>query len=89
MQLVQKYYYIFYFTVCHLKLFLKEKSKVQIQGLGKKKNPLNKNQGWDPSIKSTRQMKTQVDTTQRKKNLANNQQNLGKEPMQKGFMAMK
>ncbi len=33
----------------------------------KKKNPVNKNQGWEPSIKSTRQMRTQVDTSQRKK----------------------
>jgi hypothetical protein len=32
----------------------------------KRKNLVNKNQGWDPSIKSTRQMKAQVDATQRK-----------------------
>jgi hypothetical protein len=31
----------------------------------KKKNLVNQNQGWEPSIKSTRQMKTQEDTTQR------------------------
>jgi hypothetical protein len=32
----------------------------------KKKNPVNKNQRWNPSIKSTRQKRTQVDTTQRR-----------------------
>jgi hypothetical protein len=32
----------------------------------KKKNHVNKNQGWNSSIKSTKQMRTQVDTTQRK-----------------------
>jgi hypothetical protein len=32
----------------------------------KKKNHAYKNQGWDPSIKSTRQMKAEADTTQRK-----------------------
>jgi hypothetical protein len=31
----------------------------------KKKNLVNKNQGWEPSIKSTRHMRTQEDTTQR------------------------
>ncbi len=33
----------------------------------REENPVNKNQGWEPSIKSTRQMRTQVDTTKRKK----------------------
>jgi hypothetical protein len=33
---------------------------------GKKKDLVNKNHGWNPSNKSTRQMRTQVDTTQRK-----------------------
>jgi hypothetical protein len=33
----------------------------------KKKNLVNKNQGWEQSIKNTKQIKTQVDTTQRKK----------------------
>jgi hypothetical protein len=32
-----------------------------------KKNPVNKNQGWNPSINSTRQKRAQQDTTQRKK----------------------
>ncbi len=31
----------------------------------KKKILVHKNQGWEPSIKSTRQMRTQEDTTQR------------------------
>jgi hypothetical protein len=44
-------------------------------------NIVNKIQGWNPSNKSTRQMRTQVDTTQRK-DKANNQQNSGKEIMQ-------
>jgi hypothetical protein len=34
-------------------------------------------------------MRTQVDTTQRKNNLANNQQKLSENPMQKGLMATK
>jgi hypothetical protein len=33
---------------------------------GKKKDLVNKNHGWNPSNKSTRQMRTQVHTTQRK-----------------------
>jgi hypothetical protein len=33
----------------------------------KKKNPVSKNPDGNPSIKSTRQMTTQGDTTQRKK----------------------
>jgi hypothetical protein len=53
------------------------------------KNPLNKNQGWNPSIKSTQQMRTQVDATQRKKTKANNEQNFCKNPTQRGLMAMK
>jgi hypothetical protein len=40
----------------------------------KKKNCVNKIKGGNPSSKSTRQMKTQVDTTQRKKTKANNRQ---------------
>jgi len=39
-------------------------------------------------IKSTRQMRTQVDTTQRKKK-TNNQQKSGEDPMQRGLVAMK
>jgi hypothetical protein len=46
--------------------------------LGKKK-PCKKNQGWP--IKSTKQMRTQVDTTQRKTTKENNQQKLGKDPI--------
>jgi hypothetical protein len=42
----------------------------------------------NPSIKSTRQMRTQVDTTQRKKK-TNNQQKSGEDPMQRGLVAMK
>ncbi len=34
-------------------------------------------------------MRTQVDTTQRKKTKANNQQNIGKDLIQRGLMATK
>jgi hypothetical protein len=34
-------------------------------------------------------MRTQIDTTQRKKTKANNQQKLGKDFMQRGFMVIK
>jgi hypothetical protein len=40
------------------------------------------------SIKSTRQIRTQIDTTQRKTN-ANNQQKSSKDHVQRGVMAMK
>jgi hypothetical protein len=44
----------------------------------------------NPFIKSTRQMRTQVDTTQRKKKTkAINQQKSDKNLMQRGFFAMK
>ncbi len=33
------------------------------------RNTININKGWHPSIKSARQKKTQVNTTQRKKNI--------------------
>jgi hypothetical protein len=56
--------------------------------LFKKKNPVNKIKDKNPSIKITRQMRTQLDTTQRKKK-ANNQQKSGKGPMQRGLVATK
>jgi hypothetical protein len=40
----------------------------------KKKNPINQNQKGSSSIKSTRQMRTQVDTTPKANTKANNQQ---------------
>jgi hypothetical protein len=40
-------------------------------------------------MKNTRQMRTQVDTSQRKKTKANNEQKSGKGPMQKGLMPTK
>jgi len=51
----------------------------------KKKILVNKNQGWEPIIKSTRQMRTQVNTTPR----ANNQQKSGKDLIKRGLMTMK
>jgi hypothetical protein len=39
-------------------------------------------------IKSIKQMRTQVDTTQRRKK-TNNRQKSSKDPMQRGLMAMK
>jgi hypothetical protein len=44
----------------------------------RRKNPVNENQG-NPSIKSTRQMRTQVNTTQRKNK--NKQSGKKKDPM--------
>jgi hypothetical protein len=55
--------------------------------LKKKKNPVQKIKDGNPFIKSTRQMRTQVDTTQQKKTKANNQQKLSEHPMQRGLMA--
>ncbi len=42
----------------------------------------------NPSIKSTRQVRTQVDTTQRR-NQNKQSTKIGKGPMQRGLMAMK
>jgi hypothetical protein len=57
----------------------------------KKKNLINKNQVWNPSINSTRQKRTQLNITQKKKKKtkANNQQKSNKHLMQRGFMLMK
>jgi len=55
---------------------------------GKKKYPINKNHGWNPSNKSTRRMRTQVDTP-KEKTRANNQQKLDEDLMQRTLMAMK
>jgi hypothetical protein len=33
----------------------------------KKKDPINKNHGWEPTQQNTRQMRTQVDIAQRNK----------------------
>jgi hypothetical protein len=38
----------------------------------KNENSVNKNQGWNPFIKSTRQMRTQVNITQKTKNKKQN-----------------
>jgi hypothetical protein len=37
-----------------------------VQDSKEKTNPVNQIQGWKPSMKSTRQMRTQINTTQRK-----------------------
>ncbi len=55
----------------------------------KKKNCVNKIKDGNPSNKRTRQMRLQINTTQRKKTKANNQQILGKDCMQRGFMVTK
>jgi len=51
-----------------------------IQDSKEKTNPVNQIQGWKPSMKSTRQMRTQINTTQRKKE-ANYQQKSSKDIM--------
>jgi hypothetical protein len=37
-----------------------------VQDSKEKTNPINQIQGWKPSMKSSRQMRTQINTTQRK-----------------------
>jgi len=60
------------------------------QGIRRKTLKKKFNNG-NPSIKSTRQIRSQEETTppKKKKKKANNQQKLGEDHMQKGLMVMK
>jgi hypothetical protein len=51
-------------------------SRLILWYLSQKKNPVKKNQVWEPIHQKTRQMRTQGDTT-KEKTEANNEQKLG------------
>ncbi len=53
-----------------------------------RKNPLNKNQGWEPVHQKYKAMRTQVDTTQRKKK-SKQSIKIKYRPMQIGLMGTK
>jgi hypothetical protein len=62
---------------------------MHLQQETKKKNLVYKNQRGNPSIKSTRQKRAQVDTTQRKNKNKQSTKKKGKRPMQIGPMTTK
>ncbi len=55
----------------------------------RKKNPVKKNQGWDPINQKCKANENTSRRNPKKNTKANNQQNPGKDPMQRGFMVTK
>jgi hypothetical protein len=56
---------------------------------GKKKDPINKNHGWEPIQQKYKVNENTSRRNPKKKTRANNRQKLGEDPMQRGLMAMK
>ncbi len=54
-----------------------------------KKNPVNKNQGWESIYQKYKANENTSRHNPKEKKKANNQQKSGKDPMQRGLMATK